>query len=87
VPNQPPAVSNPVQTIGEKTFLYLDGIWTDTNYQPDTMTPEQVVFLSDEYFALLDEYPELGEYFAIGDRLIVVLEDDRVIEVVLEAQP
>jgi hypothetical protein len=38
------------------------------------MTTEKVEFLSDEYFALLDAQPELGEYFAIGDRVIVVID-------------
>ncbi len=68
-------VSNPIQTVGDKTFLDIDGVWTDTAFEPDTMTTEKVAFLSDAYFALLDEHPELAEYFALGDRVIVVLED------------
>jgi hypothetical protein len=47
------------------------------------METEKVVFLSDEYFALLDENPELGPYFALGDRVIVVL-DGIAYEVVAE---
>jgi hypothetical protein len=65
---------NPIQTVGDKTFLQLNGIWTDTTFEPDTMTTEKVEFLSDEYFALLDAHPELAEYFAVGERVIVVLE-------------
>lgn len=67
-------VQNPVQAVGGKTFLYQDGVWTDTTFQPDTMTTEQVEFLSDAYFALLEQLPELAPYLALGERVIVVWE-------------
>jgi hypothetical protein len=38
------------------------------------MTTNSVVFLSDEYFDLLDEIPEIADYFAQGDNVIVVLD-------------
>ncbi|MEO8612550.1 MAG: VIT domain-containing protein [Chloroflexota bacterium] len=65
---------NPIQTVNDKTFLLQDGVWTDTTFQPDTMTTQKVVFLSDEYFALLDSQPVLSDYFALGDKVIVVIE-------------
>ncbi|MBL8161526.1 MAG: VWA domain-containing protein, partial [Anaerolineae bacterium] len=65
-----PAV-NPIQTVNGKTFILQNDVWTDTTFAPDTMTTQQVTFLSDEYFALLDAHPELGEYFALGERVIV----------------
>ncbi len=68
-----PAV-NPIQTVNGKTFILQNDVWTDTTFAPDTMTTQQVTFLSDEYFALLDAHPELGEYFALGERVIVVLD-------------
>jgi len=37
------------------------------------MTPVQVAFLSDAYFALLARYPEAGAYLALGEQVIVVL--------------
>jgi Ca-activated chloride channel family protein len=74
---------NPLTTIGDKTFIQLNGVWTDTLFQPDTMTTQKVVFLSDEYFALLDQKPELAEYLALGDKVIVVL-DNVAYEVVAE---
>lgn len=79
--NAPPA--NPVQTVGSKTFLWLNGVWTDTTFEPDTMQTQKVVFLSDAYFDLLDEKPELSAYFALGERVIVVL-DGVAYEVVAE---
>lgn len=75
---------NAIQTVGDKTFIELDGVWTDTQFQPDTMTTQQVVFLSDEYFALLDSIPALSEYFALGERVIAVVEGVAY-EVVLES--
>jgi Ca-activated chloride channel homolog len=65
--------SNPISVVGDKTFIRINDVWSDTAYDPDLMDTEKVVFLSDEYFALLDENPELGPYFALGDRVIVVL--------------
>lgn len=67
--------SNPIRSVGDKTFLYLDGVWTDTTFEPDTMETVEIEFLSDAYFDLLTEHPELGEYFAVGERVIVIFED------------
>ncbi|MCB9452765.1 MAG: VWA domain-containing protein [Anaerolineaceae bacterium] len=63
---------NPIQTVNSKTFILQNGVWTDTTFEPDTMQTQPVVFLSDGYFALLDSVPELADYFAIGERVIVV---------------
>lgn len=74
VPADPYASQNPIQTVGEKTFLLQNGVWTDTSFQPDVMQTVKVAFLSDAYFTLLDQKPELGPYFALGDRVIIVIE-------------
>ncbi len=74
MPADPYAYQNPIQTAGGKTFLLQNGIWTDTTFQPDVMQTIKVAFLSDAYFVLLDQKPELGSYFALGDRVIVVIE-------------
>lgn len=68
------SVVNPIQTVGGKTFIQQSGIWTDTTFQPDTMTTNKVAFLSDAYFDLLTAHPELADYFALGDAVIVVLD-------------
>ena len=74
---------NPIQTVGDKTFILQGEIWTDTTFEPDTMETERVIFLSDAYFDLIDTHPELGEYFAVGEQVIVVV-DGTAYEVVLE---
>lgn len=76
-------VASPLQTVGDKTFILQGEIWTDTTYTPDTMTTEKIVFLSDEYFALLEAHPEAGDFFALGVRVIVVL-DGVAYEIVAE---
>ena len=58
--------------VGSKTFVLTDDCWTDTAFEKDTMTPVEVGFLSDEYFDLIETYPDLGEYFALGEEVIVV---------------
>lgn len=65
---------SPVQTVNGKTFFLREGVWTDSTFDPDTMTAEPIPFLSDAYFALLTERPELGVYFALGEQVIVVVD-------------
>jgi Ca-activated chloride channel family protein len=80
----PPAPStNALQTVGDKTFIQLEGVWTDTTFAPDTMQTTKVVFLSDAYFDLLDQLPAIAPYLALGDRVIVVM-GDIAYEIVLE---
>lgn len=61
-----------VRYVGSKTFLLRDGVWMDTAFDSDTQTPQQVGFASDAYFDLISAAPELGSYFALGARVLVV---------------
>jgi Ca-activated chloride channel family protein len=74
---------NPLQQVGSKTFIWQEGVWTDTTFQPDSMTTTKIVFLSDAYFALLDSQPSIGEYLALGEKVIVVL-DGTAYEIISE---
>jgi Ca-activated chloride channel family protein len=65
-----------VQYAGDRTFVWRDGAWIDTLYEADTMTPTEVVFLSDEYFDLLDLDPVIGEFLALGDHVLFVWEGE-----------
>jgi Ca-activated chloride channel family protein len=66
---------SPVKYVGDKTFILYEGVWTDTTFDPDKMTPVPVSFGGDDYFALITARPEWGRYFALGDQVIVVLDD------------
>ncbi|MEJ2210096.1 MAG: VIT domain-containing protein [Anaerolineae bacterium] len=68
------AVASPVRYVGDKTFLLHDGVWTDTTFDADRMATVPVGFGSDDYFALLAARPEWGQYLALGEHVIVVLE-------------
>lgn len=67
--------------VGGKTFYQREGVWMDADFKAGAKMPETVLtFGSDEYFALLKREPRLGEYFALGERVVVVL-DGRVYRV------
>ncbi|MBC7910600.1 MAG: VWA domain-containing protein [Pyrinomonadaceae bacterium] len=73
--------SSAVRSVGGKTFYQSDGVWTDADFKADARMPETVLtFGSEEYFALLKREPRLGEYFSLGERVVVVL-DGRVYRV------
>ena len=69
------AASSTIRNAGRKTFYLRDGIWTDAEYKAEARLPETTVrFSSDEYFALLKQKPQLAEFFALGEQVIVVLQ-------------
>ena len=61
-----------VKHVGDKTFILRDGVWTDTTFDKGKMKPVEVAFGSEEYFRLLAEHPEWGQYLALGKRVIFV---------------
>jgi len=64
-----------VQRVGGKTFYLLEGVWTDSEFKAETKLPESAVtFGSEEYFALLKQYPKLANYLSLGERVVVVFE-------------
>jgi Ca-activated chloride channel family protein len=71
---QPVAVDELVQLVGSKTFVFRDGRWIDTAFDADEQTPQQVGFATDAYFDLLSAAPELGQYLALGQHVLLVYE-------------
>jgi Ca-activated chloride channel family protein len=70
-----------VRSVGGKTFYLRDGVWTDSEFNTAARKTETaLVFGSDEYFALLKREPRLAEFFALGERVVVVY-DGRVYRV------
>lgn len=67
--------SDAVRRVAGKTFYLFDGVWTDSEFKPDSRLPETVLsFGSEEYFALLKQNARLGSYFSLGERIVVVFE-------------
>ena len=64
-----------VKNVGGKTFYLRDEVWTDSEFKPGWRLPETVIkFGSDEYFALLKQKRQLGDFFSLGEKVIVVFE-------------
>jgi Ca-activated chloride channel family protein len=67
--------SSAVRSVGSKTFYLRDDVWTDAEFKEDARMPVTTLsFGSDEYFALLKREPRLAEFFALGERVVVVYE-------------
>jgi len=62
-----------VRKVGERTFEYWSGFWVDRAYTAEMDTVE-VEYLSDAYFKILAVAPELKDVFALGERVVVVLD-------------
>jgi Ca-activated chloride channel family protein len=63
-----------VTAIDDKAFVLKDGIWTDTAFDPGLMTTTPLPFPSDLFLEFLIDHPESGKYFALGLRVIVVID-------------
>jgi Ca-activated chloride channel family protein len=61
-----------VKRIDERTFYFYAGFWVDGDFT-DKLEKLHVKYLSDGYFSLLEKLPDLKKVFAIGERLIVVV--------------
>lgn len=61
-----------VRIVGSRAFVLRDGVWTETTYDPSTMTTTKVRFGSDEYFALAASHPDLADAFALSPRVIAI---------------
>jgi Ca-activated chloride channel family protein len=77
----PSEAAQRVRIIGARTFVYQDGIWIDTTFDPKTMQTGKVSFLSEDYFALARSRTDLASAFALGQAVIVMI-DGAAIEVV-----
>lgn len=58
--------------------------WIDARYEAKAQRNIRVQAYSDEYFELLAEYPELGDYLSQGENVVLVLNDKLVLETTVE---
>jgi Ca-activated chloride channel family protein len=70
-----------VTVAGTRTLRWSDGIWVDTAFDPETMTPIAVPFASEDYFALAAADPDIAAALASAERVLVV-SGDRAYEIV-----
>ena len=68
------SVSHQIRYVGTKTFYQIDEVWIDSEYVEGRPTTN-ILYGSAAYFTLLDEAPALGKYLALGEKLIVCVDD------------
>ena len=64
-----PEISEGVKEVAGRVFLFVDGVWQESTYEEGTETLD-IQYLSDAYFQLLSEFPELGPILALGEEVI-----------------
>ncbi|MFQ5413944.1 MAG: VIT domain-containing protein [Phycisphaerae bacterium] len=63
----------PVQRVGTRTFYRVQDRWVDAAYDKNDKTSKVELF-SEAYFDLVRQHPELAKCFALGDRVVVMLD-------------
>ncbi len=71
--------SKAAKRIGDKTFYFSGGAWRDADWKEGLETLK-VEYLSDEYFKLAQDKPEIAKFLAVGEAVIVVF-DGKVYEI------
>ncbi|GAK60988.1 vault protein inter-alpha-trypsin domain protein [Candidatus Vecturithrix granuli] len=66
--------SQEIRYVETKTFYQIEGVWIDSEYV-DGQPVTNILYGSDAYFKVLDTLPALGKYFALGEKLIVCIDD------------
>jgi Ca-activated chloride channel family protein len=61
-----------VRIVGPRTFVFREGLWMDTGFDPDEMETMKVEFLSKDYYELVRTHPELAAGFALGQRVVAM---------------
>ena len=61
-----------LRSAGGRTFVMKDGVWIDTTYDPEKMSPFKVEFLSEDYFTLAASDANLAAAFALGEQVLVI---------------
>ncbi len=64
--------SDLVRILGSRAFVFSNGVWVDTAFDPQKMQTVKVAFLSDDYFALAARQPDLAAAFALGEKVIAL---------------
>jgi Ca-activated chloride channel family protein len=85
-PEAPTEAIGKVRIIGAQTFILSDGIWTDTRFDPDLVESTKIEFLSEQYFSLARNHPQLAKAFALGTQVIVLL-GDTAYEITTDGSP
>lgn len=62
-----------LRKVGVKTFYLENGVWVDSEFKEEAKLPEvKLQFASSEFFALISKEKALAQYFALGEKVLVV---------------
>lgn len=65
-----------VKVVNNKAFYQNGSVWTDNTIQTQqNLKKQEIKFNSNEYFVLLNKYPEAIPWFSLGSELDVVIDD------------
>ena len=75
-----PTISDLVglRSAGGRTFVMKDGSWIDTTYDPETMAPFKIEFMSEDYFILAASDANLAAALALGEKILVVYQGQAI---------
>lgn len=74
------APSSRTQFIKGRLFVWKQGGWMDQTFKP-TMKLMKIRYMSNLYFQVLQIRPDLRAFFALGQRVIVVIAPDRALHI------
>lgn len=66
--------SKGMKHINSKTFYFVNNFWMESGYKEEIKT-EEIEYLSEKYFKILNKYPEIGKYMALGENVIFKLKN------------
>ena len=75
-------VRGQIRTVGAKTFLLQNGVWTDSAY--DAAKKKDILVIeafSSAYFVQLKAHPSLAACLSLGENVLVVLDDGKVLRI------
>ena len=68
----PQNLGTQVKIVGNRTFLFEEGVWIDTLFDDQNMKIDELVYLSKEYFVMAEASPEIAAWMALGKYVIFV---------------
>ncbi|MGC2235230.1 MAG: VIT and VWA domain-containing protein [Pyrinomonadaceae bacterium] len=61
------------QFVANKNFYNQSNVWVDAEFKTEAKLPEvKLNFASNEYFDIINKEPDLAQYFALGQNVVVV---------------
>lgn len=83
-PSAPSTAADQSKTIGDKTFIQKNGVWSDTAITGTEKTTIKIKYLSDAWFQLSDDFPEIRDFLSVGEDVRVLLGSDAILHISAE---